>query len=87
MVLSHFNILFILCSVYPALIVHKGLINIGSDLKFFATATDDPTGKTYGFKLFGLKIKRSSNLIRLILAGVSIVSAVLIFYLGWNVSI
>ncbi len=87
LIFAHFNILLIMCSVYPALILHKGFINIGSGLKFFATATDDPTGETYGFKLFGLKIKRSSNLIRLILAGVSLIAAGLILFFGWNLSI
>jgi hypothetical protein len=80
MILSGFNVLLLICSVYPALIIHKGLINIGSGLSFFATATDDPTGKTYGFKLFNLKIKRSSNFIRLIFASVSIIAALLILH-------
>lgn len=87
LVLAHHNILLIMCSVYPALILHKGFINIGSKLSFFATATDDPTGKTYGFKLFGLKVKRTGNAFRLTMAVLSIIGAILIYFLGWNVSI
>jgi hypothetical protein len=82
LILSGFNVLLIMCSVYPALIIHKGLINWGSGLSFLDSATDDPTGKTYGFKLFGLKIKRSSTKSRLIFAGLSIVFAFLIMLFG-----
>lgn len=82
LILSGFNVLLIMCSVYPALIIHKGLINVGSGLTFFNEATDDPTGKTYGFKLFGLKIKRSSTKSRLIFASLSIIAAILIFLFG-----
>jgi hypothetical protein len=87
LVLAHYNILLIMCSVYPALILHKGFINIGSKLSFFATATDDPTGKTYGFKLFGLKIKRTGNAYRFTMAILSIVAAIIIYLLNWNILI
>lgn len=87
LVLAHYNILLIMCSVYPALILHKGFINIGSKLSFFATATDDPTGKTYGFKLIGLKVKRGSNAYRIGMAIISIIAAILILIFGWNLSI
>lgn len=75
------NILLIMCATYPALIVHKGLINLGSKLPFFAEATDDATGKTYGIPLLGIKVKRSSTKFRLILAAVSLVVAVLVYLL------
>lgn len=93
LILAHYNVLFVVCSVYPALIIHKGLINIGSGLSFFDTTTDDdttndgnPIGATYGFKLFGFKIKRSSNLVRLILAIVSILSTIIIYINDWNLT-
>jgi hypothetical protein len=73
--------------VYPALILHKGLINKGSGLSFFATATDDSTGKTYGIPLLGLKIKRSGNKFRLTLAAISLIAAALIFIFGWKLSL
>lgn len=84
LVLAHFNILYMLCSVYPALIIHKGLINKGSGLPFFATATDDGTGKTYGIPLLGIKIKRSGNVLRLTFAAISLIAVAVIFILGWN---
>lgn len=87
LVLAGFNILLLICAVYPALIIHKGLINIGSGLSFFATATDDPTGKTYGFKLFGFKIKRSSNTVRLIFTALSLIAAYFIIKYGIVVSL
>lgn len=86
LILAHFNILYLICSVYPALIFHKGLINKGSGLSFFATATDDTTGKTYGIPLLGIKIKRSGNKVRLTFAAISIIAAVLIYIFGWNLS-
>jgi len=85
--LTGHNLLMLVFSVYPALIVHKGLINIGSKLSFFAEATDDPTGKTYGIPLLKIKIKRSGTKFRLILAGLSIVGAVLVYLLGININL
>lgn len=94
MTLTGFNILLIMCSVYPALIFHKGFINIGSGLDFFATTTDDdttadgnPVGATYGFKLFKFKIKRSSNVVRLTLAGLSIIGVILIYFFHWSLAL
>lgn len=87
LILAHFNILYLFCSVYPALILHKGLINKGSGLSFFSTKTDDTTGKTYNIPLLGIKIKRSSNSVRLIFASISLIAAVLIFIFGWNLSL
>jgi len=87
LVLSGFNILMIMCAVYPALIIHKGLINVGSNLSFFASATDDPTGKTYGIPLLGIKVKRSSTTFRLICAALSLVAAFLILRYEWSLSL
>lgn len=85
--LTGYNILLLICSVYPALIIHKGLINLGSKLSFFAEATDDATGKTYGIPLLGIKIPRSSTKIRLLIAGLSIIATVSILYFNWNLAI
>lgn len=87
MSLSGYNILLICCSVYPALILHKGLINMGSGLKFLDHATDDPTGKTYGIPLLGIKVPRMNTKMRLIFACLSIVAAVVIMIEGWNISV
>jgi hypothetical protein len=86
-ILAGYNIIMVLASVYPALIIHKGLINLGSGLSFFATATDDPTGKTYGFRLSNLKIKRSSNVTRLILAIGSLIVAFLTVWFNWSITL
>lgn len=87
LVLSGFNILMIACAMYPALILHKGLINIGSNQSFFASATDDATGKTYGIPLLGIKIKRSSTTFRVVLALLSLVGAFLVLKYGWSLSL
>lgn len=94
LILAHFNILYLICSVYPALILHKGLINKGSGLSFFSAATDDntiadgnPVGATYSIPLLGIKIKRSGTKFRLILASISLIAAALIFIFGWNLSL
>jgi len=87
LMLTGHNIILLMCSVYPALILHKGFINWGSKLTFFAEATDDPTGKTYGIPLLGIKVKRSSTKFRLIAAGASILIAVAVLVLNFDISI
>jgi hypothetical protein len=86
MLIGH-NILLLMCSVYPALILHKGFINLGCKLTFFAEATDDPTGKTYGIPLLGIKVKRSSTKFRLIAAGVSLLIALIVLVLHFDISV
>ena len=85
--LTGHNLLMLVLAVYPALILHKGLINIGSGLSFFAEATDDATGKTYGIPLLGIKVKRSSTKFRLIVAGLSLIGAVLVYLLNIQVAL
>jgi len=85
--LAGYNIIMICCSVYPALILHKGLINLGNRLKFFDSRTDDPTGKTYGIPLLGIKVPRSGTKFRLIMAGLSIVTATVTWSMGWSPSL
>lgn len=86
LVIAGANILLLICSVYPALILHKGFINLGSKLKFFDEATDDPTGKTYGIPALGIKIPRLNTKWRLLLAGISLVLAVVFLYFDLNIS-
>lgn len=57
--------------VFPAMILHKGLINIGGGHKFFYYGTDDPTGKTY--KMLGILVWREPQWVRHALAGVSVI--------------
>lgn len=87
MSLTGFNILLLICSVYPSLIIHKGLINLGNNLSFFAKATDDPTGKTYSIPLLGIKVPRSTTKMRLIFAGLSLIALVIILAMNYNLSI
>jgi len=87
LILMGYNILFIICSVYPALILHKGLINLGSKLSFFAEATDDPTGKTYSIPILNIKIKRSNTHFRLIAAAMSLFTLLVIEVFKWNISL
>jgi hypothetical protein len=84
MTLLHYNIFLLMCSVYPALLLHKGFINIGNNLPFFSSKTDDPTGKTFGIPLLGLKIRRSGTTLRIFLAIVSLIMLSLILIFGWS---
>jgi len=84
--ISGHNILTLCCSVYPAMILHKGFINLGSKLDFFAEATDDATGKTYGIPILGIKIPRSGTKMRLILAGLSLITLGVILLMKWKLA-
>lgn len=66
------NLVTIAASVYPALILHKGFVNIGSRKSFFYHGTDDETGKTYSIPILGWKIPRLSTSWRITLAVASI---------------
>ena len=81
------NILLIACSVYPALIIHKGFINYFSGLAFFEVRTDDPTGKTFSIPLIGKVVTRGGNIWRLLLVFFSLILAVFTFVYGWNVQV
>ncbi len=77
MILSNHNIVLLILSVYPALILHKGFINLGSNQHFLYEGTDDVSGKTYNLPLLGIKINRSSLKFRLLAASISIVLAII----------
>ena len=79
------NLLWIFASVYPALIVHKGLINLYSGLGFWDIITDDPTGRTFSF--LGGKFIRAGNAWRLLLAFFSIALATMTYLKGWTITI
>lgn len=78
LILLGYNIFPIICSVYPALILHKGFINLGSGLPFFSEITDDKTGKNYSIPLLGIKVKRSSTIFRIILSIISIIVLIIV---------
>lgn len=72
-----FSPLGFILSVYPSLVIHKGLINIGSGIGFFDERTDNPTGKTFSF--FGWNIPRLGNKIRIPAAVISFI----LFFVLW----
>lgn len=74
-------------SVYPALIIHKGLINLGSGKSWWYHGTDDRTGKYFTIPIFNIKIPRLSTNGRVIIAVGSIALIVLVYIYGWNFSI
>lgn len=78
------NILMAVLAVYPGLILHKGFVNLGSRLTFFAGRTDDASGKTYGLPSLGIKVPRLSVRARIALAILSIAAAVLAARFGWG---
>lgn len=81
------NWIMIAASVYPSLIIHKGLINIGSEKGFWYEGTDDPLGRYFSIPLLGWRIKRLSLKTRLFLAFISLIVFALALQLGWYWSI
>lgn len=81
------NLVTIAASVYPALILHKGFVNIGSRKSFFYHGTDDHTGKTYSIPILGWKIPRLSTSWRITLAVASIAAFGLsqLFHFGFSI--
>lgn len=78
------NVLLIAASVYPALILHKGFINLGGGLKWWDQRTDDETGKTFRIPLFNISIPRSGNVVRITLSILSIILLGLCIAYGWS---
>ncbi len=91
------NIYLIIASVYPSLLLHKAAINIIPRLAkmpwreairyFFDHQTDDATGKTFRIPLLNISIPRLSLRGRKILAGISLVAAVVIAFTHWRLDI
>lgn len=71
------NLIYIFASIYPSLLIHKGLINIGSGLKFWDTRTDDRTGKTYNIPLLGIKVPRMGIRTRISIAVLSALAVII----------
>lgn len=84
---SGFNLIAIACSIYPGLILHKGMVNINSGLRWWYTGTDDETGKTFRIPLLNITIPRSSNAVRISLAAASLIIAVLASIYGWSLNL
>jgi len=71
------DLIMIICSVYPGLVLHKGFINLGSGLHFTSIRTEDPTGRFYKIPLLGIAVPRWDRNLRIPLAILSIVVAVI----------
>lgn len=83
--LAGHNVLMVACSVYPGLIIHKGLINALPGNSWWDTRTNDPTGKTFDIPLLGISIPRGSNTWRISAAVASIIVAILSNQFGWGI--
>jgi len=81
------NLFLIAAHVYPALLLHKGAVNIGSGLPFWDHRTDDATGATFSIPLLGLRIPRLSAWMRQVLAVGSLIGAGLCWWYGWSFTI
>jgi hypothetical protein len=84
-VFSGGNLIYIACSVYPALILHKGAVNIGGGHNFWYHGTDDPTGQVYTIPVLGWSVPRMSLKFRLIVAFTSLMIVLLnLFAFEWE---
>lgn len=81
------NLYLVAAHVYPALLLHKGAVNIGSGGAFWYHGTDDPSGQTFNVPLLNFRVPRLSLRGRQITAVVSLVGAAVVFWQGWAVSI
>lgn len=81
------NLIGIVASVYPGLILHKGFINLGSGQKWWYHGTDDKTGQTFSIPLLGWKIPRQSTRTRISLAVISVMIIIINTGLQWHVSL
>ena len=54
------NLIDIILSTYPGLVLHKMVINLGSGQKILSDVTDDPTGRSFTFTV-SLKWKWAVN--------------------------
>lgn len=86
---ANYNLIDILCHVYPAMIFHKGFVNLGSGLKFFDYRTNDPTGRTYDINIFGITINipREPKEVRYTLATASPIIIIISYYNDWFISL
>ncbi|MEL6971566.1 MAG: hypothetical protein AAFO02_15480 [Bacteroidota bacterium] len=81
------NLYMVAAHVYPALLLHKGAVNIGSDLSFWDTRTDDATGKTFNIPLLNIRIPRLGLRGRQALAVLSLLGAGFVYWKGYSFTI
>ncbi len=81
------NMIWVVASTYPGLVIHKGLINLGSGKGWWYHGTDDATGATYNIPLLGIKIPRRSVRLRQVLAVLSLLAFGLSYALDWRITL
>lgn len=81
------NLYLIAAHVYPALLLHKGAVNIGNGLPFWDVRTDDPTGKTWHLPIINIKVPRLGLRGRQGLAVLSVIGAAWVLWKGYSFSI
>jgi len=59
------NLVDIMLSTYPGLVLHKMVINCGSGQKILSDVTDDPTGRSYSFTV-SIEWKKVVSLIHIL---------------------
>lgn len=86
---ANYNLIDIACHVYPALILHKGFINLGGGHDFFYYGTNDDTGKTWNIIIFGKEfhIPREPKEVRYILALSSLIIIIISYRNNWFISL
>lgn len=67
LMLSNFHFTLIIPSLYIGLVLHKMIINFGSGLPIFSEKTDYEDGKYFGIPSLGIKIRRTSFDIRILI--------------------
>ncbi len=75
-----FGIAPLLLAVYPAVFLQKAAINIFIGKNVFFNGTDDPSGKYYSIPALGIKIPRTGQVFRLVMAVSSIIVLFLLQY-------
>jgi len=81
------NLILVAASVYPALIIHKGLINTFGGLSWWDHRTDDATGKTFSIPLLGISVPRMGLRGRQAVAVVSIIAAAVAWIIPVEISL
>ena len=78
------NVYLVAAHVYPALLLHKAAVNIGSGLPFWDHRTDDATGQTFNVPLINIRIPRLSLRGRQLLAVASLLGAFIVWWKGYS---
>lgn len=81
------NLYLVAAHIYPALLLHKGAVNIGGGSPFWDTGTDDPTGKTFNVPLLNIRIRRMGLRGRQILAAISVIAVPIVIWQDYSLTL